>query len=89
MYKVKVIRGHPGSLDLTNSFLLKTYDWKDSDMGMVSLHLSREDASMQPQYGLLRLSRDFGMMFDFHIGLSRPYYMWFASPWRDKHDGVI
>ena len=48
----------------------------DTDMGLVSLHLSGQNASIHVQHDLLRSPRDFGLKSNFDHDLSRSYYVY-------------
>ena len=87
-YKVKVIRGHPWSPDVTNSFCLwlaieKSYRHGNGRIAFVSSnHMThREHDLISPPRCL-----DLGLNLD--LDLSRWYNVWFGSPWRDKQDGA-
>ena len=55
---------------------------------MVSLSLSRQDASNHMQLDLRRLPRDLDLRSNFELDRSRVYYTCFDASWRGKHDGV-
>ena len=68
-----------------NNFRLK----RDTDMGLVSLHFSRRDASDDMQHDLFEWPHDLDLKSNFDLDLSRSKNISFNASRREKHDGTI